>query len=254
MAKTKHLPERTDVPLQDRYINMSNAVARSSQGLGLVEKRIIALGLAKTDSVPTADLVKASREGWRIRFNAAEYAETYDLDLNTAYEQMQTAGEQFLKKTITRMEKDHKGRPIVHRYNWLSGTTYHKGEGWVEIRFSFEVAPHLLGLRSKFTSYKLKQASALRSIYAWRLFECLQSWKAKGRWVVDIEDFNNIMEAPGSCRKNFGQLRIRVLEPALKELREKDNMEINLDLVKAGRKVTGLCFTFQPNPQGRLDI
>jgi plasmid replication initiation protein len=233
---------------------MSNAVARSSQGLGLVEKRIIALGLAKTDSVPSADLVLASREGWKVRFSAAEYAESYELDMNTAYEQMQLAGEQFLKKTITRMEKDHKGRTIVHRYNWLTGTTYHKGEGWVEIRFSFEVAPHLLGLRSKFTSYKLKQAAALRSIYAWRLFECLQSWKTKGRWVVDVEDFINIMEVPESLKKDFGQLRRRVLEPAIKELREKDNMEINLDLVKAGRKVTGLCFTFAPCSQGTLDL
>lgn len=254
MARSNQMQERTDAPLPERYVNMSNAVARSSQGLGLVEKRIIALGLAKTDSVPKADLLKASREGWKVRFSAAEYAESYDLDLNTAYEQMQTAGEQFLKKTITRLEKDHKGRTITHRYNWLTGTTYHKGEGWVEIRFSFEVAPHLLGLRSKFTSYKLKQAAALRSIYAWRLFECLQSWKVKGRWVVDIEDFNAIMETPESCRKNFGQLRLRVIEPSLKELREKDNMEITLDLVKAGRKVSALCFTFRANPQGCLNV
>lgn len=252
MAKLKHLPERTDKPIQERFVNMSNAVARSSQGLGLVEKRIIALGLAKTDSVPAADLARASREGWRIRFTAAEYAEAYDLTLEASYQQMQQAGEQFLKRTITRHEKDHKGRLIVHRYNWLTGTTYHKGEGWVEIRFSFEVAPHLLGLRSKFTSYKLKQAAALRSVYAWRLFECLQSWKKVGRWVVDIDDFIFIMEPPESIKKDFGQLRRRVIEPALKELREKDQIEINLDLVKAGRKVTGLCFTFRPNPQGDL--
>lgn len=254
MTKVKFLPERTDIPLPERYVNMSNAVARSAQGLGLVEKRIIALGLAKTDSVPTADLVKASREGWKVRFSATEYAESYELDMNTAYEQMKDAGDQFLKKTIRRLEKDHKGRVIEHKYNWLTGTTYHHGEGWVEIRFSFEVAPHLLGLRSKFTSYKLKQASALRSVYAWRLFECLQSWRSKGRWVVDVEEFNKIMETPESCRKNFGQLRLRVLEPSIKELRGKDNMEINLDLVKAGRKVTGLCFTFRANPQGALDL
>jgi plasmid replication initiation protein len=254
MSKTKRLPERTDAPLPERYISMSNAVARSSQGLGLVEKRIIALGLAKTDSVPTADLVKASREGWKVRFNAAEYAESYDLDMNTAYEQMKEAGDQFLKKTIRRLEKDHKGRIIEHKYNWLTGTTYHHGEGWVEIRFSFEVAPHLLGLRSKFTSYKLKQASALRSVYAWRLFECLQSWKDKGRWVVDVDEFNAIMEVPESFKKNFGMMRRRVLEPSLKELREKDSMDINLDLVKAGRKVTGLCFTFSPCAQQRLDL
>ena len=49
-------------------------------------------------------------------------------------------------------------------------------------------------------------------------------------------------------------MRRRVIEPALKELREKDNMEINLELVKAGRKVTDLCFTFQPNPQRKLDL
>lgn len=254
MGRTKHLPERTEIPLPERFVNMSNAVARSAQGLGLVEKRIIALGLAKTDSVPSADLVKASREGWKVRFSAAEYAESYELSLDSAYEQMKEAGDQFLKKTIRRLEKDHKGRTIEHKYNWLTGTTYHHGEGWVEIRFSFEVAPHLLGLRAKFTSYKLKQASALRSVYSWRLFECLQSWQSKGRWVVDVEDFNAIMEVPESLKKDFGQLRRRVIEPAIKELREKDNMEINLDLVKAGRKVTGLCFTFQPNPQGQLPL
>ena len=103
MSKTKHLPERTDIPLAERYVNMSNAVARSAQGLGLVEKRIIALGLAKTDSVPSADLVKASREGWKVRFSAAEYAESYDLSLDSAYEQMKEAGDQFLKKTIRRL-------------------------------------------------------------------------------------------------------------------------------------------------------
>lgn len=254
MARPKRLPERTDKPLPERYVNMSNAVARSAQGLGLVEKRIIALGLAKTDSVPAKDLAAAAKEGWRVRFSAAEYAESYELDLNTAYEQMKIAGDQFLKKTIRRLETDHRGRTIEHKYNWLTGTTYHHGEGWVEIRFSFEVAPHLLGLRSKFVSYQLKQASALRSVYAWRLFECLQSWRSTGRWVVDIDDFNHAMEVPESCKKNFGQLRLRVLEPSLKELREKDNMEIQLDLVKAGRKVTGLCFTFRPNPQGRLPL
>ena len=62
------------------------------------------------------------------------------------------------------------------------------------------------------------------------------------------------MEAPESCRKNFGQLRIRVLEPALKELREKDSFLLEWEPVKAGRKVTGLVFKFRMDPQGRLDL
>lgn len=254
MSKIHDLPERTDKPLPERYVSMSNEVARGAQGLTLVEKRIIALGMAKTDSVPAKDLILASREGWKIRFTAAEYAESYEVSLDAAYQQMKAAGDHFLKRIVRRLETDHKGRIIEHKSNWLSGTTYHHGEGWVEVRFSYEVAPHLLGLRSKFTSYKLKQASALRSVYAWRLFECLQSWKGKGVWSPTVEEFAFAMEAPETCRKNFGQMRLRIIDPALKELREKNNLEINLELKKSGRKVTDLVFTFQQNPQRQLPL
>lgn len=252
MSKVYSLPERTDVPLQDRTISMSNKIARAAQGLTLVEKRIIAIGMAKTDSVPAKDLMLASREGWKIRFSAAEYSASYDVSLDAAYQQMKAAGDHFLKRTVRRLETNHKGQIIEHKSNWLSGTTYHHGEGWVEIRFSYEVAPYLLGLRANFTSYKLKQASALRSVYAWRLFECLQSWKRKGVWSPTVDEFAYAMEAPASCLLNFKDLRRRVLEPALKELREKDNMLIEVELKKSGRKVTDLIFKFSKNPQGKL--
>jgi len=254
MSKPYNMPERTDKPLLERTVNMSNQIARAAQGLTLVEKRIIALGMAKTDSVPAKDLLLASREGWKIRFTAAEYAESYEVSLDAAYQQMKAAGDHFLKRIVRRVEKDHKGRDIEHKSNWLSGTTYHHGEGWVEVRFSYEVAPHLLGLRTKFTSYKLKQASALRSVYAWRLFECLQSWRSKGIWSLTVEEFAFAMEAPASCLANFKDLRVRVIEPALKELREKNNLEIDLELKKSGRKVTDLIFKFRTNPQGQLPL
>jgi plasmid replication initiation protein len=62
------------------------------------------------------------------------------------------------------------------------------------------------------------------------------------------------MEAPPSCCSNFGMLRRTVIEPAVKELVEKDNMVIEWDAVKAGRKVSALEFRFFVNPQGSLDI
>jgi plasmid replication initiation protein len=254
MGKAYDIPERTDIALLERTVSMSNKIARAAQGLTLVEKRIIALGLAKTDSVPAKDLMLANREGWKIRFTAAEYSESYEVTLDAAYQQMKAAGDHFLKRTIRRLETDHKGRLIEYKSNWLSGTTYHHGEGWVEIRFTYEVAPHLLGLRAQFTSYKLKQASALRSVYAWRLFECLQSWKQKGIWTTTIEQFNYMMETPESFQKDFGMMRRRVIEPAMKELRNKGNLEIELELKKSGRKVTDLIFRFSTNPQEQLPL
>src|SRR5260363_307987 len=67
--------------------------------------------------------------------------------------------------------------PKEAKFRWISGVTYHHGEGWVELNFTPEVAPHLLALRKQFTSHKLKHACAFDSIYAWRLYECLKSWQ-----------------------------------------------------------------------------
>lgn len=254
MKAKNHMPERTDVAIPERYINMSNALARSAQGLKLSEKRIVALALAKTDSVSMQSASAAQRNnGWTVRISAEEYAETYCVDADTAYSQIKSGAMDLFKRHVKTMTNTPKGLKEVFT-NWCGQCIYHHGEGWAEIAFTPQIAPHLLGLRSKFVSYKLKQASALRSIYAWRLFECLQSWGNKGVWSVPIDKFNHAMEVPPSSLKNFGILRLKVIEPALKELREKENMLIDLEIQKAGRKVTGLVFKFKQNEQRQLDF
>lgn len=253
MKAKNHVAVRTDKPLAERYVSMSNALARSAQGLKLSEKRVVAIALAKTDSVPARDAINAQfRNGWSVKVTAEEYAETYGVDSDTAYSQLKAASKDLFKRYIRTMTQTPKGLKEVFT-NWCGQCTYHHGEGWVEIAFTPQIAPHLLGLRSKFVTHKLQQVSAMRSIYSWRLFECLKSWGNKGIWDVDVEKFNHAMEVPQSF-KDFGQIRRSVIEPALKELRGKDNMLIDLELKKAGRKVTGLVFKFKSNPQGSLDL
>lgn len=251
--QVRMLKERTDKPIEERFVSMSNALTRGAQGLGLAEKRIIALALAKTDSVPAKDLMLSQRNGWQVRLNAIEYAETYEVDLNTAYEQLKFSARALLHRTWKTITPGKRGE-VIREGNWVSVIEYSEGEGRVEVRFTAEVAPHVLALRTQFTTYKLKQAAALRSIYAWRLYECVQSWRSKGRWKVSIDDFMNAMEAPASCRKDFGNLRMRVIEPAVSEIRQKNNLVLDWEAERAGRKVIGLVFRFSPDPQGRLDL
>lgn len=248
--KPRETVPNTDKPLAERNVSMSNAIARAVHNLSLPEKRIIACGLACTDSKSArAYNLAVMNGGWIIRLVAMEYAETMGIDPRTAYEQLKTVAGTLIKKqwVITEGKK-------VTRFNWLSRMTYHEGEGWVELEFTHHTAPHLLALRSEFTTYKLKQAAALRSVYSWRLLECFKSWNGTGHWKPSVEEFCNAMEAKASHRSNFGMLRRSVIEPAVKELREKDGMEIEWTPIKAGRKVTGLSFKFRPDPQGRLNL
>lgn len=251
--KTKMMQPRTDVAIPDRYVSMSNSLARGAQGLTLAQKRIIALAMAHTDSVPAKDLMSGAMVGWRVRLYASDYAETYEVDANTAYEQLKTGSDSLLKCLWQTVSAGNKG-PVITKGQWLSLGEYSKGEGRVDITFHPKVAPHLLALRSQFTTYQLKQAAALRSVYAWRLFECLQSWKTKGRWTPSIDEFADAMDAPPSCRKDFKAMRVRVIEPAIKELKAKDNFSIHWEADKKGRKVIGLKFTFETARQGTLPL
>jgi plasmid replication initiation protein len=249
-TKARLLKPKTEVEIPERAISMSNALARGAQGLNLSQKRIIALALAFTDSVSVRDAVAGNMNGWTVRLFAGDYAQTYEVDLDTAYTQLRTGARSLLKCLWRTVGVNKRGTPVIVEGQWLSLAKYTPNEGRVDITFHPHVSPHLLALRKQFTTYKLRQAAALRSIYAWRLFECLQSWKTKGIWVVDISEFHKIMEVPESCISNFKDLRKRVVEPAVRELIEKDGMRIEWQAIKAGRKVSGLEFKFGRNDEG----
>jgi plasmid replication initiation protein len=239
-----------NAPVSEKSVNMSNALIRAAHSLSLSEKRLICACISKIDSLPSgAPIVRNG--AWTVRLSAAEYAETFEVDLNTAYEQLRDASENLFNRYIRTMHETRQGLK-EKKFRWVGGVEYHKGEGWVELHWWHEVVPHLYGLRKEFTSYKLRQAAALRSSYSWRLFECFQSWKSTGYYMPAIADFHLAMDVPKSCIVDFKALRVRVIEPAVKELREKNGLEIEWDVRRAGRKVVGLEFRFKPDPQTKL--
>lgn len=230
-------------------VTLSHALTNAAQGLSLAEKRVMSFAVAKLDSFKpdggTADGM--------VKLAAHEYAELFGLDANTAYEQLKGAGEGIFNRYIRFFEETRRGQKEV-KLRWVSRAEYHPGEGTVTLRFTQDVAPHLLKLREKFTTYKLAQASALRSIYSWRLLELLSQYKRTGVRQVDLNEFHHSMETPDGYKANFKILRQRVIEPAVKELREKDGWLITWSAIKTGRKVTALRFEFERNPQGELAL
>lgn len=236
-----------------KWVSMSNALTRSSQGLTLAEKRLMMCAVAQLDS-------KAPVPGQCpvVKISALEYAETFKVDAATAYEQLQSGAKNLYKRSINFFEPAHKrnGKPIMvtKTMRWVGEVHYQKKEGWLELHFWHAVVPHLMGLHKQFTSYQLQQASALRSVYSWRLLELLMRFKSTGWAEYTIEDFCKSMDATEKQRANFGKIRTKIIEPAVKELIEKDGWLIQWQQIKTGRRVTGVRFNFMKNPQGRLDL
>lgn len=237
-------------------VTMSNRLTRSAQGLSLSEKRIVALALANEDSKSTSRLAEASTEGgWKTKIKAQDYAEAFGIDSNTAYDQLKASSERLFERVVTYEDRTSRGKLEIIKFRWVSAARYAVGDGFIELNFTPEIAPHLLGLRNHFTSYKLKHAASFNSIYAWRLFEVFESWRSTGTYTPTIEEFWETMEAPPSVRKDFKALRLRVIEPSVKAIQQHAGLKVEWVPIRSGaRRITSLEFRFGPDPQGKLDL
>lgn len=233
---------------------MSNALTRAGHGLTLAEKRVIAWAVATLDS---RQVLKPG-EVPTTRISAMEFAAEFKVDNDTAYDQLQAAAKALYNRSITFYEPAHKrnGKPLpptMVQMRWVGSVKYQDGEGWVELAWWPDLLRHLTGLQRQFTTYQLQQASALRSGYSWKLLELLMRFESTGWAEYTIEDFKASMDAPPSL-SDFGQVKRRIIEPAVKELTEKDGWLIQWQPIKAGRKVKALRFTFMRDPQGQLPL
>jgi len=246
----KYVPDLERDP-KNRWVTMSNALTRAGHGLSLAEKRVIALALSKLDSKKSCEVPLVTH------ITAAEYSEAFDINIDVSYEQLQVAADKLFERKITFFEPAFKrnGEELEQtkiRMRWVGEANYHKGEGWIELHWWPKLMRSITGLRKHFSSYQLKQATALRSSYSWKLLELLMRFKKNGWAEYTIEDFKEAMDAPPSLQNDFGQIKRRIIVPAVKELTEKDGWIISWVAVKKGRKVTSVRFDFMRDPQGRL--
>ena len=146
---------------------------------------MIAAGLAASDTTDGRALTE--EKFWTVKLSAMEYAETFDISLDTAYEQLQDGADKLLTKLIVRPDRDRKGDEVGHR--GCCGPNTRRGRGLSAITWHPDVRPYLFCLRQEFTTYKLKHAAALRSVYSWRLFENLKSWNGAGKWGAHSRRF-----------------------------------------------------------------
>lgn len=248
--------ENPNRPSGDRWVTMSNGLTRAGHGLTLSEKRLVMMAVSKLDSMK---VMKPGEMLPSMRITATEYAETYGVEPHTAYEALQEAAKALFERKLTFFEPAYKRngkplKPIRNDMRWVGRCQYHEGEGWVQLGWWPDLVPFLVGLKKQFTTYQLQQASALRSIYSWRLLELLTRFKSTGTAEYTIEDFATSMDATEKQKTNFANIRRKIIEPAVKELTEKDGWMIKWEPIKAGRRVASVRFIFERDRQGKLPI
>lgn len=243
MPKQAHPAHPRDT--DHHLVAKSNDLIRASYKLTLNEQRLILLAVAGLHSTrpgirPGFNQVDA------IRITAHEFAEAWRLPIGKAYAALREAASALYERTIVKI-----GGKRTEKMRWIGRQAYHDGEGWVEISFWPEITPHLTGLSGCFTKYRLGQVANLRSTYAVRIFEWCVQFMDTGWMVISLEE---LAERLGVAYTRFVDIRRFVIDPAIKELTAKSNLEIAWQPVKEGRAVTAIRFEFQEKAQKSLDL
>lgn len=230
--------------VSSNLVTMSNALVRAGHGLTLAEKRIVMIALSRLDSTKPAQ----ENNPPVTKITALEYAAEFNVSLDTAYDQLQTASQSLHNRKIIFYDPSYrrtgkKAEMNRSEMSWVGQVDYHGGEGWVELYWWGNLMKHLMGLKRQFTSYKLQQASALRSVSSWRLLELLTRFEDTGWAQYTIEDFAVSMDATEKQKADFAAIRRKIIEPAVNEL-VKDGWSINWRPIKEGRKVKSVRFDF----------
>ncbi len=216
-----------------------NHLNRASYSLTLDERRLILSSIAllnPRESMPD-----------EVTVHASDFAHQWGINPKYAYDQLKKARQNLYDRNI----RLHDGKGKVTDMRWVYEASYVDGEGYISMAFSPKIIPYLTDLKSHFTSYHLMEVRDFKSSHAIRLYELMMQYKNTG-WMKESVDglkamFNVIDNYP-----RWAELKRRVINPAVKEINAKTNYTIKYELIKRGRKITHVNFTFARNEQSDM--
>jgi len=229
--------------IAQRKVTKSNHLVEASYKLSLNEQRLVIAAISKLDSRKPMP-----KNG--IKITAIEFAETYKdaIDPKYAYEALRSAIRDLYERSITKIEGKRR-----RDTRWLSEKEeYESHDGYVTVHFSDRVAPYLVQLNEQFTSITMKQVSGLRSVYSIRLLEMLMRFRSTGFLRISLDDFKDRLVI--SEKYKWHDVKKRVIEPAIVELKTRGQLEIDFVPKKKGRAVIGLEFHFRQTDQTSMDF
>jgi plasmid replication initiation protein len=223
-----------------RNVTKSNDLVIAAYKLTLNEQRLLLAAISQID--PRKPMPRP------ISITANEFAEQYQIPVKQAYEALKEASNALYERDI----KTFDGR-FKSRFRWVDRVDYLEGGGETKLYFTIHVQPYLVHLNKRFTTYELKRIADLSSTHSIRLFEMLQQFRSTGFYTVSVDDFRELLEL-GPSYERYSNLKGKVIDPAIKELREKSGMDINLKTERKGRAINRLIFQFRDQEQMRLDF
>jgi plasmid replication initiation protein len=233
----------TQSAMNNLSVAKSNNLIDASYKLNVQAQKLVLACLGKIDSRPDATPQK------EVTLTASEFSELMGIDIKNAHRELYKAADALFKSSIIL----HEGDDEIELY-WIQEKAKKiKGEGAIRIVWSDRILRYICQLKSRFTTYKLRNIASLQSGHSIRLYELLMKFNSTGERVIYLDDFKSALGISDKYPE-FKVLNRDVIKPAIEELNHRSDLIIKFDTIKKGRTIVALIFEFKQNNQLKMDI
>ena len=226
----------------------TNRLNQAFQVLTLAELHIVQLAIVDARETGTG-----LNTDTPLRIDARRYAEVFNTTRQNAYQRMKEAEDTLFNRRFSFYDDD--GKLVKSR--WIQQVRYLDDEGAIELVFTLAVVQGISridGVKEFFTQYLLSQTAQLNSVYSARLYELLIQWRSTGKVpIIDLGDFREQLGIGINEYQRMHHFKARVLEPAIKEINEKTDINAEYEQHKKGRVISGFSFKFKKKPQPKSE-
>ena len=173
-----------------------------------------------------------------IEFDIKEFCDVCGLTAQQYYSHVKETLSNLMSRQVW-IKKDN-GKEDGYPYLIHVGIDAGSGKGTVEIHNS--LVPFLVNLNGNFYQFTFHSILAMKSVYGIRLYKLLKSLYYKTRDATfDLETLKGYLDCADKY-DDYRNFRRRVLDPALKDINEYSDIQVEMETVKTSYRVTGLVF------------
>lgn len=134
--------------------------------------------------------------------------------------------------------------------SWFNDAVIDEATQTIKISFSKYLIPYLYHLQTFYTLFLLEHTLPMKSKYGIRLYEFICSVRNKGfKQRYSLDEIKTRLGCENDYNK-FVDFRIWAIEPALDDINTFTDMEVKVEYIKTGRKVSHIEFTIKRAADG----
>lgn len=217
--------------LKNNLVVQHNELIVASYEMTVHEQNVLLACISQLDSRPEAKPI-TDQDTYTITVEQAKDLFYDKKSERNAYRDLEFASRNLFERKV---ELDlGNNETLLTRF--VQSIKFKPNDGCVELRFATEILPYLTQLHGNYTQYRMGQVVQLTSIHSRRLFELILMWSGQQQWQQELEmdDFRDLMNVYGKY-KQFGQLKDRVIDPAVAMVNENSDFHVTVGYRKVMR-------------------